>query len=100
MRRKVKEFFSLKAISHLRYIPAIIYHIKNWPLFILNYIGIKNQGYTYFFRNGIKIKTHEGVDSVTIAAIFFKKVYGDVSPNVTVIDIGANIGIYSIFAAF
>jgi FkbM family methyltransferase len=99
MRRKIKEFISFKTISHLRYIPIILLNIKNWPFFILNYTGIQDQEGIYFFRNGIKIKTQAGIDSVTIMSVFFKKVYGDVNPNSVVIDIGANIGVYSIFAA-
>lgn len=98
MRRKFRDFISLKTLKYLCYIPSIIYQIKNWPSFILNYIGVRDRGALYFFRNGIKIKTKEGIDTVTIAVIFVRKDYGNVEKNSVVIDIGANIGIYSIFA--
>lgn len=99
MKRQFEEFFSFKTLQYLQYLPLIIGSIENWPFFLLNYIGIKDQGGIYIFRNGIKIKTQAGVDSVTIFSIFIKKVYGEVEPNSIVIDIGANIGVYSIFAA-
>ena len=52
----------------------------------------------YIFRNGIRIKTGAGVDSSTIAITFIKKDYGDINDDYTIVDIGANIGVYSIFA--
>jgi len=99
MKRGVKEFVSLKALRHLLYIPIIILQIQNWFSFLLNYIGFRDSTETYIFRNGPKIKTIGGIDAVTIAVVFIKKAYGDVDDNSTVIDIGANIGVYSIFAA-
>lgn len=99
MRRRPKEFISLRALKHLLYIPIIILKIRNWFPFLMNYIGLRDSGDTYMFRDGIKIKTNEGVDTVTIAVVFIKKQYGDVDDNFIVIDIGANIGVYSIFAA-
>ncbi|MEM2195268.1 MAG: FkbM family methyltransferase [Candidatus Methanomethylicia archaeon] len=99
MRRKLKELVSLTAVSHLLYIPTIILKIVNWYPYLLNYIGLKNEARTYRFRNGIKLKTNEGIDTATIAVIFIKKDYGKIKDNSTVIDVGANIGIFSIYAA-
>lgn len=99
MRRKIKELISAAALRHLLYLIPIIFKIENWYPFLLNYIGFKNEANTYRFRNGIKIKTHEGVDAATIAVIFIKKDYGNIKNNSTIIDIGANIGVFSIFAA-
>ncbi len=99
MKRKFNLQFFIKIILYLKYLPSIIFKIKNWPGFILNYIGIKNNGLTYVFRNGLKIKTKDGVSSGTIAVIFIKKDYGNVEDNSVVIDIGANIGVFSLFAS-
>lgn len=99
MRRNIKELISLKALRHLFYLPIIIFKIENWYSFIMNYIGFKNEVNTYKFRNGIKIKTDEGVDAATIAVIFIKKDYGKIKDNSIIIDIGANIGVFSIYAA-
>ncbi len=98
MRRKINELISLNAISFFRYLPSIIFKIKNWPSFILNYVGLNIRPLTYVLRNGTKIKTKDSISATTIAVVFIKKDYGDINDNSLVIDIGANIGVYSIFA--
>ena len=51
------------------------------------------------FRNGRKILLSKYPhDLITIMVIFGKREYGDVPNNGTVLDIGSNIGVYSIFA--
>lgn len=99
MRRKLSELISWEAAKHLLYIPIIILKINNWYFFLLNYIGIKNQSLIYKFRNGVTIKTNEGVDTAGIAVSFIKKDYGNIEDNSVILDIGANIGAFSIFAA-
>ena len=98
MRRKIKRIFSFNALKSLFYIPLIIYNIKNWQTFLLNYSGVINSCQDYLLRNDVIIKTHDPIDCVTIAVVFIKKDYGNVLDNSVVIDIGANIGAYSIFA--
>lgn len=99
MRRSLSEFASLGAIKHTIYIPSVVQQIANWWPFLLNYIGVKNYGAVYRLRNGIEIETGEGVDAATIAVVFVKKAYGDAKDNTTIIDIGANIGVYAVYAA-
>lgn len=99
MKRNLRSLFSFEALKHIYYIPLLILKIKNWPTFILNYAGFKDSQETYAFRNGTKIKTNEAIDASTIAVIFFKKDYGNVSDNSTIIDVGTNIGTYTIYAA-
>lgn len=89
----------VKLLIYTKYLPSIIFQIKNWPNFLLHYLGIKKGGSEYVFRNGIKIITEDSVSTATVAVIFVKKDYGSVPENSVVIDIGANIGVYSIFAA-
>jgi len=100
MKRELSDLFSFKTLKCLKYIPVIVWRIKNWVPFLSDYIRFTDRGpHLYLLRNGIQVKTMENIDSSTMAHIFFKKTYGDVEDNSTVIDIGANIGIYSIFAA-
>jgi FkbM family methyltransferase len=98
MLRNWKELISIDAIKHLIYIPVIIYKIKNWYPFLFNYIGIRNTPEIYHFRNGLKIKTGEGIDAATIAVIFIKKDYGNIPNDSTIIDIGGNIGVFALYA--
>ena len=99
MRRRFNELISIRSVLYLRYIPSIVFLVKNWFSLLLNYIGLTNKGDTYMFRNGINIKTADGTSSVTIVVVFIKKDYGDVPDNAVVVDIGANIGVYSLFAS-
>lgn len=98
MERKFNISTIIKVASHTRYLPSIMWHIKNWPAFLLHYLGFKKGGAEYIFRNGIRIKTKDAVSTATVAVIFIKKDYGSVPQGSVVIDIGANIGVYSIFA--
>jgi FkbM family methyltransferase len=98
MKRKVRQF--LPSVSRgFPYILIAIFKIKNWFPFILNLTGLRDSSETYFFRNGVKITTKEGIESSAIADIFVKKDYGEVAGDSIIVDIGANIGVYSIFAA-
>lgn len=98
MTRKLSEIFSLNAFKHIAYLPAIISKVSNWYSFVMNYIGFTNEGTRYQFRNGLQIVTNEGIDTATIIVVFFKHDYGTIEDNSTVIDIGGNIGSFSLYA--
>jgi FkbM family methyltransferase len=98
MSRKIHELISLRSLQHIPYVFLSILKIKNWPLFLLNYIGIKNCSATYHLRNGLKIHAPEGVDASTVMVIFIKKDYGKIPNNAVIIDVGANIGTFSLYA--
>jgi len=52
------------------------------------------------FRNGLKIQlSNHPHDLITVFVVFVKKDYGDVLKNNIVVDIGANIGAFSLLAA-
>jgi len=99
MKRNLNFSTVIRAAGFAKYLPLIIFQMKNWGEFMSHYAGVKNGGGEYVFRNGIMIKTKDAVSTATIAVIFIKKDYGDMPSNSVVIDIGANIGAYSIFAA-
>lgn len=83
---------------------GIIKNIKNWPSYLLNYIGIfKNNN--VFLRNGLRYIIRPDTNDKTILnEIWIKKLYSptgfEIKENDIVIDIGAHIGIFSTFAAF
>ncbi len=83
---------------------GILRYIKNWPGYILNYTGIFSFKYVKL-RNGLKYKIRPKTNDKTIFnEIWIKKLYTPngfkIKNNYTVIDIGAHIGIFSVFAAF
>jgi len=95
----------LKRISiYLEIFFGILRYIKNWPGYILNYTGLFNFEYVKL-RNGLKYKIRPKTNDKTIFnEIWLKKLYTpdgfDIKDDYIVIDIGAHIGIFSVFAAF
>ena len=100
MERRLKDFFTLRVLkTALVVIPKMIFTIINWPEFLLNYIGFSHtEKNMYLFRNGMTFKTNNQFDTATIASVILRKDYGNVNHNDVVIDIGANIGTFSIMA--
>jgi FkbM family methyltransferase len=99
MKRNLKRWMTFRTFIYIKYIPIILFKIKNWEIFLLNYLGIRHKGGKYVFRNGITIEDEEGTATGTIAVVFFRKHYGNVDGKSVIIDIGANIGVFSIYAA-
>ena len=100
MRRSAKHFFrpaNLLLLTKVFF--KILLQVKNWPDFIANYSGLKNSKAKYYFRNGLVANTTAGVDAATLAVVWIKKEYGNVSNLSTVIDIGGNIGAFSLLVA-
>ena len=74
--------------------------VRNWPRFLLTYMRLSDRPATYRMRGGdLRIAARSGVDVSTIAVVFIKEDYGPAIGGGTVVDIGANIGVFSLFAA-
>jgi FkbM family methyltransferase len=99
MDRKLNRNLVVGIARNARYIPTILSTIKNWPTYFLYYLGIKKGGAAYFFRNGITLRDREGTASGTIAVVFIRKQYGSVAGKSTIVEIGANVGTFAIYAA-
>jgi len=99
MKRSLGRWFSLRTLGYLRYLPSIVLTVKNWPAFLLNYSGIAHRGGTYYLRNGMILRDEEGTLTGTIAVVFLRKHYGAVHGKGVIVDIGANIGVFTVFAA-
>ena len=93
------EFISFESLKHVLYIPKIVLKLKNWYEFLKTYIGFDDNANIFEFRDGTRIRTYDGVDSSTLMVVMLREDYGKPKSNATIIDIGANIGTYSIHAA-
>jgi FkbM family methyltransferase len=100
LERRIGDLLSAEALQHARYIPRIAARVRNWPRFLLTYMRLSERPATYRLRRGdTRIVARSGVDVSTIAVIFIKEDYGATIGGGTVVDIGANIGVFSLFAA-
>ncbi len=74
---------------------------KDFGSLWLAYIKQTNPNQNKFItRDGYEIKlSNNPHDAITVMVIFCRLEYGIVSPGSTVIDVGANIGVFSIYAA-
>jgi FkbM family methyltransferase len=99
MNRQLNAHLLLGIVKNAKYIPAIISHVKNWPTYFLYYLGVKKGGGTFILRNGVTISDREGTASGTIAVVFIRKQYGSITGKNTIVEIGANIGTFAVYAA-
>lgn len=87
---------TLHKLIHLSRVPLLI---SNWPAFFVNYLGLRNTGGTYCLRDGTVIQDKEGLVTGTIAVVYLRREYGDVSGKQIIVDLGANVGVFSLYAA-
>jgi FkbM family methyltransferase len=79
--------------------------IKNWHLFVLDFFGfLKNKEIIYRLRNGLKFVARGGsTDAAEIVVVNgdleYPKVLFKNMINPTILDIGANIGSFSVYAS-
>jgi len=96
-----------KQIYHrAKYIPKMILLIKNWGLYVIDsFYLLGKRKRTFYFRNGLKITFITGTyDSFFVGEVFDESAYFDNNKNTlenvrTIVDLGAQIGIFSLFAA-
>ena len=88
-----------KVARRMKLLPKVARHLKNWPTFMyhyaLGYVPTKE----YRFRSGAKLRIRKGVDHVPIIEIFLKHDYGKIPDNSVIVDFGANIGAFVVYAA-
>ena len=82
----------------------VIIKIKNWTCPIFHYFNLKNNECVVEFKNGIKCIIRNKSDSLVFLENFFLDSYDreegfTIKENDTVVDIGAHIGYFTIYAA-
>jgi len=88
-----------KIARRLMLTPLVARSLENWPSFMYNYaLGITPTA-PYRFRSGARLRIARGVDHVPIIEVFLRQDYGEIPDGATIVDLGANIGAFSIYAA-
>lgn len=81
------------------FLPRIISQIRNWPLYLYNYLLRRKRPAVYELRNGFRLIDNRGTLPGTIAVVFIRQEYGPMQDYRTIIDIGANMGCFAVYAA-
>lgn len=98
-RRQLRSYFSWRALWHLQFVPRTVVLFEH-PLALLgNYIGFSSETRDYRTRAGQCFSNVLPVETEAIFCGFVKHEYGDIDVDGDVIDIGANIGAFSLYAA-
>jgi len=81
------------------YVPRICRLWTNWPEYLLNY-GLRRQRPTqYQLRSGLRLIDATGTLPGTLAEVFVRRRYGTVDRFRTIVDVGANVGSFAVYAA-
>jgi FkbM family methyltransferase len=95
----LRRWTSIRALLYIGYLPRIVGMISNWAVFLLHYLGRRSGPSCIRFRNGLQIRDSEGTVAGTIAVVFVRRHYGRLGKERVIVDIGANVGVFSIYAA-
>jgi FkbM family methyltransferase len=81
------------------YIPRTWRLFKNWPEYLFNYLLRRQQPAEYRLRNGDRLIDSAGTMAGTLAVVYLRREYGLPHDARVIVDIGANMGCFSVFAA-
>lgn len=83
----------------LLYLFGLIFLLKNWPKVLWHFLTKSNREDYFRFRNGLVMRYIQWVEIEEIIGTFIRRDYGDVPAGATVVDIGASLGSFSLYAA-
>jgi len=81
------------------YIPRICRLWSNWPEYLLNYVLRRRRPAVYRMRKGLMVLDTTGSLPGTLAEVFVRRRYGSVAGFRTIVDVGANVGSFAVYAA-
>ncbi len=81
------------------YIPRTLQLFANWPEYLLNYLSRSKRPAEYRLRNGTRLIDSVGTMAGTVAVVYLRREYGMPHDARVIVDIGANMGCFSVFAA-
>ncbi len=102
MRRASRHVLTQVAVNAL-YLPRAISVLRDWLPYTLDYLayrfGIHRPPRSYTLRNGASIMLQSPIHTMILGEVFLKRDYGTVNAGAVVIDVGAHIGLFAIYAA-
>jgi FkbM family methyltransferase len=81
------------------YIPRIFALWVNWPQYLFDYISRRRGPAEYRMRNGVRLVDDVGELAGTMAVVFVRREYGPMKRFRTIVDIGAHLGSFAVYAA-
>lgn len=81
------------------YIPRTVRLFNNWPEYLFNYLSRRHQPAEYRLRSGTRLIDSAGTMAGTMAVVYLRREYGLPHDARVIVDIGANMGCFSVFAA-
>ena len=99
MARRTDSFRSpAKVARRLRVLPAAVRALSSWPRFVVNYAVGRVPARPYRFRTGARLKVTRGVEHLPVIEVFLRRDYGTVGDGWTVLDLGASVGVFALYA--
>jgi hypothetical protein len=95
---RFKTFKILNVFLYIKWILRVFVLTKNPILILKNYVKKKSLSEIRLRSGHILYCSHHPHDIITFFVIFIKKDYGNIVKNSVIVDIGANIGFFSIYA--
>jgi FkbM family methyltransferase len=81
------------------YVPRICRLWSNWPEYLFNYVLRRHQPAEYRMRSGLRVIDATGTLPGTLAEVFVRRRYGPLQAFQTIVDVGANVGSFALYAA-
>lgn len=81
------------------YIPRICRLWTNWPQYLVNYVLRRYTPAEYRMRSGLRVVDGTGTLPGTLAEVFVRRRYGSLEGLRTIVDVGANVGSFALYAA-
>ena len=81
------------------YVPRIFGLCVNWHEYLFNYLSRGNHPAEYRMRNGIRLVDDMGELAGTMAVVFVRREYGPIEDCRTIVDIGAHLGTFAVYAS-
>jgi len=95
------QFAGFRLVRRLGQVLASIRETRQWMPVLLDYIGLRHLDYPYelVLRTGERLTLREHTDTVIFWLIFARRHYPVNSSYDVVLDIGANVGMFTLYAA-